>query len=797
MIVRNLHRAMAGALKALSFGVALTALTGPEPAAAEASGRDQVTITWTAHGIPHIVASDFRRLGYGYGYAMARNDVCGMADMFATFSGERALRFGADKADLVRMLGRRPINNVASDFARRLVADDALVAAAKAALTPQLRGLVAGYADGFDHYVATTPAEQLPAGCRQAGMVHPITEDDVLRRLTGMATLLSSGLLLQELYDAAPPTGADRQASLVPPQDAPERILAGSNAYAFGRDVTGGPGLLLGNPHFFWDGPDRFVEAHLTIPGRYDVMGVALQGMPLIAIGFNHSVAWSHTVSTDARGAVYALSLDPADPTRYLVDGQSIAMTRQRVSIAVRQADGVIAQRSHVFWITRFGPVIASPALPWTNKVAYALADADRDNYRMLQQWLEIGESRDVRDLKRRLERVNGLPWVNTVAADKTGEALYADISVAPDLDADKLKACRAAFKFAYSDYLVALDGSKSACAWTRETDAAQPGVIPSALKPSLLRQDYVENSNGSYWLVNPAQPLEGFSPVVGPERTPLNFRTRQGHLQVQDRLAGRDGLPARAMSASAIEQILFSGRSLQAELVVDDLVRACRTTLTVTLKDGAVQDLSQACEVLARWDRHYNLDSVGAPLFSAFVARAKTPGTEDLGENDALWRTPFDPNDPVNTPRGLNTDNPRILAALGEAVRALKIANIPLDARLGDVQFVERDGARIPLHGGATFSAIAASLRPGQGFTEPMNPSNSYIQVVGFDRTGPVADAVLVTSQTPDPASAFHADQTLLYAQKRWVRLPFEPSEVTKAAIGAPLVLQVPQARP
>jgi len=488
------------------------------------------------------------------------------------------------------------------------------------------------------------------------------------------------------------------------------------------------------------------------------------------------------------------LRLDPTDPTRYLVDGQSIPMTRERVSISIRQADGAVVPRSHDFWITRYGPVVTSVSLPWTDKVAYALADADRDNDRILRQWLEIGESRDVRDLKRRLKQVDGAPWVNTIAVDRGGEALYADISVAPDLGADKLRTCRASLKFAYSIYLAVLDGSKSACAWTNQAGAPRPGIIPGEDKPSLLRTDYVENSNGSYWLVNPAHPLEGFSPVDGPERTPLNFRTRQAHIQVWDRLAGRDGLPGRSMTPTAIEQILFSGRSLQAEITIDDLVRACRATPTVTLKDGARQDLSKACDVLSKWDRRYDLDSVGAHLFSAFVARAKTPGTEDLGENDALWLTPFDPKDPVNTPRGLNTGNPRVLAALGEAVRSLNSANIPLDAKLRDVQFVERDGARIPLHGGATFSAIAATLHPGLGFTEPMNPSNSYIQVVGFNRAGPIADAILVSSQSPDPASPFHADQTALYAQKRWVRLPFERGAVAAAAVGAPLVLRVPR---
>jgi acyl-homoserine-lactone acylase len=66
----------------------------------------------------------------------------------------------------------------------------------------------------------------------------------------------------------------------------------------------------------------------------------------------------------------------------------------------------------------------------------------------------------------------------------------------------------------------------------------------------------------------------------------------------------------------------------------------------------------------------------------------------------------------------------------------------------------------------------------------------SSYIQVVTFDDQGPVADAVLSYSQATDPASPFYGDQTRLYSEKRWNRLPFHPEAVKKAAIGPVLKL-------
>jgi acyl-homoserine-lactone acylase len=111
----------------------------------------------------------------------------------------------------------------------------------------------------------------------------------------------------------------------------------------------------------------------------------------------------------------------------------------------------------------------------------------------------------------------------------------------------------------------------------------------------------------------------------------------------------------------------------------------------------------------------------------------------------------------------------------------------------LGDVQFVVRKDARIPLPGGATYSALHATLVPKLGYTEPIQPSNSYIQVVTFDATGPVADAILASSQTPDPDSPFYDDQTWAYSRHKWVRLPFTRQAIEAAAIGPATVLQVP----
>ncbi len=79
--------------------------------------------------------------------------------------------------------------------------------------------------------------------------------------------------------------------------------------------------MLLGNPHFPWQGSERFYQAQLTIPGKINASGASLFGVPVILIGHTDNMAWSHTVSTAYRFTPFEETLNPADPTQYLYDG--------------------------------------------------------------------------------------------------------------------------------------------------------------------------------------------------------------------------------------------------------------------------------------------------------------------------------------------------------------------------------------------------------------------------------------------------------------------------------------------
>ena len=176
-------------------------------------------------------------------------------------------------------------------------------------------------------------------------------------------------------------------------------------------------------------------------------------------------------------------------------------------------------------------------------------------------------------------------------------------------------------------------------------------------------------NSNDSYWLSNPRQPLEGFPRIAGDERTPRSLRTRIGLLMTQARVDGSDGLGPAGFTLADMQQLVFSDRQPAGELTRDALVAMCRALpggLAPTSR-GAPVAVGAACDVLAGWDLRENLDSRGAILFRRFW-----DNLYEVNEPDSWWAHPFDPADPVNTPNTLDTTRPGVQIALGNAIADL-----------------------------------------------------------------------------------------------------------------------------
>ena len=765
----------------LGLALAASLAAGPAHAARQVKtlrgerGLD-AAIRTTSYGIPHVLARSFAGLGYGYGYALARANVCTLADVYTTVRAERSRYFGPDASYRFEGNGVQ-VNNLNSDFFFQRIIDARTIEKLLAkpppeGPLPQVRRAVRGYVRGYNRWLRDTGVDRIPdPTCRGKPWVRPISEVDAYRRFYQLALLASSGIAIDGIAAAQPLVPGPGQSGSI--GDLPAGLLdpggLGSNAYGLGSQSTRSRrGMVLGNPHFPWQGAERFFQAHATIPGKFDAAGASLMGVPVILIGHTRRLAWSHTVSTARRFTIFELQLVPGSPTTYLYDGQPREMQADRVTVDV----GGGQQRTRTLYSSHHGPVFTSllglSAFPWTPARAFALGDVNAPNFRYLNHFYETNRSQTVRQLDRVLRRNQGIPWVNTIAADSRGEAYYADISVVPHLTDEQAERCNTAAgqgTFSSSLRVAVLDGSRSECEWGRDADAIQPGTFGPGRLPHLFRRDYVTNSNDSYWLSNPEQPLEGFDRIIGDEGTERTLRTRLGLLMVDGRR-----FRLRELMRTVQDNRVYSG-----ELFRDELVRMC---------ESGPPEVRDACPVLAAWDLKDDLDSPGAVLFRRFATRVLQTGAGVVSPPDT-FRVPFDRNDPVNTPRGLNTESPRVRQALSDAVDDLRSNGIPLDATLRNYQSEQRGSERIPIHGGphttGVFNVITAPFAGAQGYPDVIHGS-SFVMVAEMRRRCPESRSILTYSQSATDTSSRHlADQTRLYSRKRWVDMRFCAPEILR----------------
>ncbi|QQU69263.1 acylase [Pseudomonas fluorescens] len=723
------------------------------------SAREQVTqasadIRRTSYGVPHIRAFDERGLGVGMGYAYAQDNLCLLANEVVTVNGERAKFFGPDQATLQER------NNLASDVFFNWLNTPEAVAAFWKAQSPQMQQRLEGYVAGYNRYLKEQGA---PAHC-QAAWVRPLVVQDLVKLTRRLLVEGGVGQFAEALVGATPPQAtADVQSdakgfALAAANQQRFTLDRGSNAVAVGRDRSfNGRGMLLANPHFPWLGGMRFYQMHLTIPGQLDVMGAALPGLPVVNIGFNQHVAWTHTVDTSKHFTLYRLTLDPKDATRYLLDGKSIPLEKTAVTVQVKQADGSLKAVSHNVYSSQFGPVVQWPGkLDWDSHYAFSLRDANLGNDRVLQQWYAMNRASSLKELQSSVHTLQGIPWVNTLAADDQGQSLYMNLSVVPNVSAAKLATCsdpRAGLQ------MIMLDGAHSACAWDIDPRAAQSGIFPADQLPQLQRTDYVQHSNDSAWMANPKAPLSGFSPVISQDNIGLGPRARFALQRLQT-------LEQQPITVTDLQDMVMDNEVYLAGQVMPDLLTFCANQLGTDA--NALQPL---CTSLKNWDQRANLDSgVGLVHFINLM--------QHLQQIPDAWRVAFDPAHPLTTPSGLAIDRAPVAKALLEAMLASSAEVSKLgQTRWGDIQV----SGQTPIHGGPQEVGIYNAMQtvPRADGKREVVSGTSYLQIVSFDDKGPNAVGVLAFSESSNPASAYSKDQTQAFSEKKLHPLPFTEAQI------------------
>jgi acyl-homoserine-lactone acylase len=773
------------------------------------------TITRTTHGIPHIVAKDFGSLGFGSGYAAIQTSGCTLADVLLTARGQRSryLGPGGHYDDGVSMVGTNlQVDALITDLHNRRVVEKLLVG--RAGPGKDARAMVTGYAAGVNAYLrAIGGVKHFPdKACRGAAWVRPnVTPLDIWYGVYTANILASTGHFLTEIVDADPPSTTDPGLPQLPLRASatrfatpdPKKVASldkdaflaglgkdphsafGSNATAVGRSITStGKGMLLGNPHFPWVGRYRFTQQQLTIPGKYDVAGASLIGSPVVNIGWNRNVAWSHTVSTAYRFTPYEYKT-LISPTTYLTDKGVRELDHRVVRVAVKKPNGSLGTVTEDMYRTPQGYVIDDPAqfMGWSPLSFFAIRDANAEQLRTIDTFLDMGRATSVRDLLRRQDRGGGMPWVNTIAADRAGNVLYADHSVVPNVSNALANDCMTVIgRLTYQVAgLPGLDGTRAdgACAWGTDKDAQRPGIFGPSNLPAEFRTDWVINANDSYWLPNPKQPLEGYARIIGCEQCQRTLRTRMVYHYVLDRIARAKVTPA-SLRGTEHQNRVFGAEVMSRD---NDLVKVCEAA-----KGG------DACDVLAKWDLHSNTTSRGNHIFEEFVKRLPAAG---LLPGPSVWKVPFDKDDAANTPRDLDETNTSVIKAMADAIAFLRGRHVPMNATWGSLQVAgDRGAPPIGLGGGLGDEAGNANALASKGSVankgryKAVGYGSSHIQAIAFLAGGKVdARTILTYGQSENPASPWSTDQTRMFARKQWVHFAFTPAQIRADAISRKVV--------
>jgi len=758
------------------------------------------SITWTDYGVPYVKADNLQGLGYGVGYAFANDNICILADQIIKFNSQRSRFFGPHTP------GTEDNGNLINDFGFLTLGIRDNAEQNYAQLSEQTRALLEGYAQGYNEYLATTGVNNIDPACAGQPWVQSISAMDLLTYAQGVALLPGASNFVGAIFIAAPP-GQDFAPVPAAAGQLPENMKfdvqvngipdanpteAGSNGWALGKDLTAsGQGMLLANPHFPHTGNQRFWQFGTEIPGQLKVVGGSLSGMPgIVNIGFNEDVAWTHTFSTADHFILHRLSLDPENPagTSYLLDGEPVDITSKTLQVEVAVAPGVTTTLEKTSYYSEFGPIIVVPgALPWGtdftgSKVAFAINDANLPNFDVFDHWLGLNRARNIDEYKAVFEERTGIVFNNAMATDKDGKVFYIDGSSVPGLTPQAVQAwSQDVFYQSFSQEagLTIVPGNSSLY--------LTEGTIEYERAPKLERTDFVQNSNNSYWLTNPAAPITDVPLLYGTTNTQQSLRSRMGQ-----KMLAEGGSDNGLFTLADLRDALTNNRNYLGEAILEPLLSACtaRGDEGVSVQ-GQMVSIAPACDALAMWDGRMNLGSAGAMMFREFATEFSS---------DPQWLVPFSPQDPLNTPRDLDA-NDKVLQQLATAMLRIQGAGLALDATLGEVQFVERSlpdgspsGVRLPWAGannveggfnvfrsnmandGLILPRHTYPLLPGSQLSEEgqgyhITYGSSWKFVMEFTEQGPEAEGILTYSQSGNLLSDHYSDQTELYSQQPQLR--------------------------
>lgn len=515
------------------------------------------------NNIPHIKAESLEELSFASGYVFADQNYCSFQKQIILMKGESAKNFGPHKFNS----SDDPLDGDMFYLTNDLFSKTFEFLKKAKFIYPQLSDttkiVFSSYAKGINKF-----KQQNNITC---DFTKNLSQEDIYAYFLYLTALKNYKSVFYKMIK----TKISAQA---------EKHLTATNSwpsYAFAAGEQKSKNIkstLLASHSAPVDGPFKLFEMQLIIPNQLNTYGVSTNGFPLIQMGFNKNLAWTHNKSSEAVN--YLLYELERRDNFYMYNGNPYMLSSSLVQVPYKSFGGgeniwsVVLPSTHLGW-----------AIHQNNKL-YALQENLLSNADMIEHWLRYSLSRSVNDIKKIHQNFRGIPSSHTIATDRSGKALFIDSSRVFKLSRDTQLKLKTSLKDLGQPIINAQESDLPLKNYCSESITDHKNI------PSYITKKQIWNSGNSY--AHSIKHNSSYtSPVYGLKDKALSQRA-QAVYKVSNRTTKWD-------NESTTSNFLFNNKSdyfLSEKSKIYNSCKALEYERKLTTED---------CLSIAQWDGDFN----------------------------------------------------------------------------------------------------------------------------------------------------------------------------------------------
>jgi penicillin amidase/acyl-homoserine-lactone acylase len=700
-------------LAALLFLIVIDRMDQPAPpdfAALIAKAKQyDVHIKRDSFGVPHVIGPRDADVAFGLGFAQSEDDFATVQQVALASRGQLAASEGRQAA-------------VADYLVHFLRVWETVNARYETDLPPDVRQVLEAYADGVNYYAALHPDKAIKG-------VLPLSGKDIDAGFVFKTPFFFG--LDRALLKLNSPENSHTVAGLSKDgQDAflvtHEPMPVGSNgvAVAPSRSADGATRLLV-NSHQPYAGPVSWYEAVLNSGQGWHVAGGFFPGSPFMLHGHNQHLGWANTVNDPDLIDVYKLTINPANPNQYQLDGKWRDFEKSDAKIRVKLWGPLVWPVHREVLYSAHGPVLK------TDHGVFAIRYAGMNDARQPLEYFRLNKATSLAEWRAALS-VQAIPSLNFIYADEKGNIGYVYNGLFP-------------VRQEGLDWQSILPGDRSDLIWSRYLPFDK---IPQIWNPP---NGLVFNSNNTpFHATAPSGDLKAqdFSPTLGIQTNMTNRAWRALETYGADPRITAETFRAYKFDLS------YSTHSDVAGLV-DEVIAMDPA------KVGGDDDFRRAQEILRQWDHRTNVANRSAALAVL------------MGE--PALRARVEVNGKLQPP-----SQSQIVASLREAMETLKTHFGRLDPEWGEVNRFRRGTVNLAVDGGPDVYRAVYGVKQPDG-TLKAAVGDTFIMFVTWDKAGTLTSESIhqFGSATLDQKSPHYADQSPLFVAMKTKAVLFTQSQL------------------